>query len=182
NPVKEVLLKLNLPVYRYSIHTVKRSSRNRRIRRWRYNLISAESRFKTPCSNNQRYIQDESLSTCIKDFRKSLMYKLFLKRNIIDKINLSLTKGMSDERVGDDSKPRSYDMTFSNPLFDFNDDFILCNDNPLFDEEFKDISSLDPPESTLVIDDSSLLVTPLPDPKQICLRKVERFDPFFSLT
>nr|GEU36257.1 hypothetical protein [Tanacetum cinerariifolium] len=36
NPVKEVLLKLNLPVHRIS--------------RWRYNLIPAESKFKTPCS------------------------------------------------------------------------------------------------------------------------------------
>ncbi|GKA74405.1 hypothetical protein Tco_0780707 [Tanacetum coccineum] len=51
--------------------------------------------------------------------------------------NLSSTKRMSDEPLGDDSKPRSYDVTFSNPLFDF-------NDNPLFDEEFEDISSLDP--------------------------------------
>ncbi|GKC00023.1 hypothetical protein Tco_0986159 [Tanacetum coccineum] len=42
------------------------------------------------------------------------------------------------------SKPGSYDVTFSNPLFDFNDDYTLCYDNPLFDEEFKDISSLDP--------------------------------------
>ncbi|GKF70288.1 hypothetical protein Tco_0203345, partial [Tanacetum coccineum] len=30
--------------------------------------------------------------------------------------------------------------------------------------------------------ESSLLVTPLPDPKQMYLREVERFDPFFSLT
>nr|GEY10728.1 hypothetical protein [Tanacetum cinerariifolium] len=37
-----------------------------RIRRWRYNLIPAESRFKTSCSNNQRYIQDES-STSFQD-------------------------------------------------------------------------------------------------------------------
>ncbi|GJU97196.1 hypothetical protein Tco_1326467 [Tanacetum coccineum] len=96
--------------------------------------------------------------------------------------NLSLTKGMSDEPLGDDSKPRSYDLTFSNPLFDFNDDFTLGNDNPLFDEEFEDISSLDPPESTPVIDEYSLLVTPLLDPKQICLREVEIFDLFFSLT
>ncbi|GJV23836.1 hypothetical protein Tco_1376531 [Tanacetum coccineum] len=96
--------------------------------------------------------------------------------------NLSLAKGMFDKPLGDDTKPRSYDVTFLNPLFDFNDDFTLCNDNPLFDEEFEDISSLDPPKSTLVINDASLLVTPLPDPKQICLREVERFDPFFSLT
>ncbi|GKB67150.1 hypothetical protein Tco_0928562 [Tanacetum coccineum] len=61
--------------------------------------------------------------------------------------NLSSTKRMSDEPLGDDSKPRSYDVTFSNPLFDFNDDFTLCNDNPLFDEKFEDISSLDSPKS-----------------------------------
>ncbi|GJT43143.1 hypothetical protein Tco_0951858 [Tanacetum coccineum] len=96
--------------------------------------------------------------------------------------NTSLAKGMSYEPLGDDLKPRSYDVTFSNPLFDFNDDSTLCYDNPLFDKEFEDISSLDPPESTPVIDESSLLVTPLPDPEQICLREVERFDPFFSLT
>ncbi|GJZ39633.1 hypothetical protein Tco_0586196 [Tanacetum coccineum] len=77
--------------------------------------------------------------------------------------NPSLTKGMSDEPLGDDSKPRSYDVTFSNPLFDFNDDFTLCNDNPIFDEEFEDISSLDPPELTPVIDEPTFLVTlPLP--------------------
>ncbi|GKE80364.1 hypothetical protein Tco_1550364 [Tanacetum coccineum] len=89
---------------------------------------------------------------------------------------------MSDEPLGDDSKPKSYDVTFSNPLFDFNDDSTLCYDNLLFDEEFEDISSLDPPELTPVIDESSLLVTPLPDPEQICLKEVERFDRFFSLT
>nr|GEW65152.1 NAC domain-containing protein [Tanacetum cinerariifolium] len=77
--------------------------------------------------------------------------------------NPSLTKGMSDEPLGDDSKPRSYDVTFLNPLFDFNDDFTLFNDNLLFDEEFEDISSLDPHELTPVINESTLLVTqPLP--------------------
>nr|GEX27825.1 NAC domain-containing protein [Tanacetum cinerariifolium] len=57
--------------------------------------------------------------------------------------NSSLTKGMSDEPLGDDLISIFYDVTFSNPLFVFNDDFTLCNDNPLFDEEFEDISSLD---------------------------------------
>ncbi|GJT19515.1 hypothetical protein Tco_0878221 [Tanacetum coccineum] len=84
-----------------------------------------------------------------------------------------------DEPLGNsDSVPISYDVTFSNPFFDFNDDYILCYDNPLFDKEFEDISSLDPPESTLVINESSLLVTPPPASKQLSLRKVERFDPF----
>ncbi|GJX86674.1 hypothetical protein Tco_0337448 [Tanacetum coccineum] len=35
---------------------------------------------------------------------------------------------------------------------------------------------------TLLPTESSPLVTPLPDPRQICLKEVERFDPFFSLT
>ncbi|GJW68864.1 hypothetical protein Tco_0123288 [Tanacetum coccineum] len=72
--------------------------------------------------------------------------------------NPSLTKGMSDEPLGDDTKPISFDVTFSNPLFDFNDEFTLCKDNPLFDEEFEDISSLDPPELTLLIDEPTVLV------------------------
>nr|GEZ13215.1 hypothetical protein [Tanacetum cinerariifolium]GEZ29002.1 hypothetical protein [Tanacetum cinerariifolium] len=37
----------------YSIHTVKRSSQNWRIRRWRYNLTPAESKFKTPMLDHQ---------------------------------------------------------------------------------------------------------------------------------
>ncbi|GJV99507.1 NAC domain-containing protein [Tanacetum coccineum] len=88
-----------------------------------------------------------------------------------------------DEPLGhSNSISRSFNVTFSNPLFDFNDDSTLCYDNPVFDEEFEDISSLDPPESTPVIDESSLLVTSLPDSKEISLREVKRFDPFFSLT
>nr|GEU35559.1 NAC domain-containing protein [Tanacetum cinerariifolium] len=79
-----------------------------------------------------------------------------------------------DEPLGNsDSVPRSYDVTFSNSLFDFNDDYTLCYDNLLFDKDLKDISSLDPPESTPVIDESTLLLAPLPDPKKICLTKVE---------
>nr|GEW03349.1 hypothetical protein [Tanacetum cinerariifolium] len=65
----------------------------------------------------------------------------------------------------------------------------LLADDPVpvprvFDEplEFGDINSLDPLESTPVINESTLLVTPLPDSKEISLREVERFDPFFSLT
>ncbi|GKA48963.1 hypothetical protein Tco_0741921 [Tanacetum coccineum] len=88
-----------------------------------------------------------------------------------------------DEPLGhSDSISRSFDVTFSNSLFDFNDDYTLCYDNPLFDEEFDDISSLDPLESTPVIDESTLIVTPPLASKQLSLREVERFDSFFSLT
>ncbi|GJU90642.1 hypothetical protein Tco_1303065 [Tanacetum coccineum] len=189
------------------------------------------------------------------------------------------------KRGCDDSKSISYDVTLSNPLFDFNDDSTLCYDNPLFDEELEDINIdlllgepldlllmgdreidfnptrdieelerlladdpipvprvFDEPlgnsdsmssssetsdlfeklitefglddstpieindryhdsegdilyfeqllnedtssdvSPTLLPTESSPLVTPLPDPRQICLKEVERFDPFFSLT
>nr|GEV62704.1 hypothetical protein [Tanacetum cinerariifolium] len=55
---------------------------------------------------------------------------------------------------------RSYDVTFSNPIFDFNDDYTLCYDNPLFDEEFSNISSLDPPESTPSAEEMRVMETP----------------------
>ncbi|GJV72707.1 hypothetical protein Tco_1492702 [Tanacetum coccineum] len=79
----------------------------------------------------------------IADLPRHLVKRLFI--HLVK--NSSFTKRMSDEPLGDDSKPRSYDMTFSNSLFDFNDDYTLCYDNPFFDEEFEDISSLDPPKS-----------------------------------
>nr|GEX32140.1 NAC domain-containing protein [Tanacetum cinerariifolium] len=44
--------------------------------------------------------------------------------------------------------------------------------------DLKDISSLDPHKLTRVVDESTLLVTPLPNSKEISLREVERFDPF----
>ncbi|GJS74844.1 hypothetical protein Tco_0707685 [Tanacetum coccineum] len=198
---------------------------------------------------------------------------------------------MSEEPLGDDSKPISYDVTFSNPLFDFIDDFTFstllvtlplpCTDvlgdaiididlllgehldtlsmgdrkidfNPsrdieelerlladdpitvprVFDEPLGNSDSMSRSSETsdifeeliaefglddsiptkiddryhdsegdilyfeqllnedtssdlspaLLPTESSLLDLPLPDTKQICLRKVERFDLFFSLT
>ncbi|GKD31391.1 hypothetical protein Tco_1242169, partial [Tanacetum coccineum] len=84
--------------------------------------------------------------------------------------NPSLTKGMSDEPLGDDSKPRSYDVTFSNPLFDFNDDSTLCNDNPLFDEEFEDINinlPLGEPLDTLSMGDREIDFNPSRDIEEL---------------
>ncbi|GJS67200.1 hypothetical protein Tco_0681764 [Tanacetum coccineum] len=70
-------------------------------------------------------------------------------------------------------------------LEEFADELANIISPPEYDHfyfDLKDINSLDPPESTSVIDESTLLVTPLPDSKEISLREVERFDPFFSLT
>ncbi|GJX24701.1 hypothetical protein Tco_0230997 [Tanacetum coccineum] len=80
------------------------------------------------------------------------------------------------------SVSRSFDVTYSNPLFDFDDNFTLRIDKKKFDDDFEDLSSLDPTKSTPIIDEATLLVTPFPDYKVISLREVERFDPIFSLT
>ncbi|PWA75151.1 hypothetical protein CTI12_AA244710 [Artemisia annua] len=53
---------------------------------------------------------------------------------------------MSAEPLGNsDSISRSFDVTISNPLFDFDDNFALRIDNKIFDDEFEDLCSLDPP-------------------------------------
>ncbi|GKE34166.1 hypothetical protein Tco_1453488 [Tanacetum coccineum] len=80
----------------------------------------------------------------------------------------------------DDSISRSFYVTISNPLFDFDDNYSLIIDNKIFNDDFEDLCSLDPTKSTLIIDEATLLVTPLPIFKDISLREVERFDPFFS--
>ncbi|GKE18089.1 hypothetical protein Tco_1425666 [Tanacetum coccineum] len=70
-------------------------------------------------------------------------------------------------------------------LEDFADELAHIISPPEYEHfyfDLEDISSLDPPESTLVIDESTLLVTLIPDSKENSLREVERFDPFFSLT
>nr|GEY40988.1 hypothetical protein [Tanacetum cinerariifolium] len=69
----------------------------------------------------------------------------FIKSSVDDLVQIPKESKVTSD--SDDSKPRSYDVTFSNSLFDLNDDFTLCNDNLLFDEEFEDISSIDPPKS-----------------------------------
>ncbi|GKD04705.1 hypothetical protein Tco_1179679 [Tanacetum coccineum] len=70
-------------------------------------------------------------------------------------------------------------------LEEFADELAHIISPPEYDHfyfDLEDISSLNPRESTPVVGESTLLVTPLPDSKEISLREVERFDPFFSLT
>ncbi|GJY62440.1 hypothetical protein Tco_0463097, partial [Tanacetum coccineum] len=57
----------------------------------------------------------------------------------------------------------------------------LGNSDSIY-RSFDDLCSLDPLKATPLLDESIILVIPLPDPKQICLREVEKFDRFFSLT
>ncbi|GJU48654.1 hypothetical protein Tco_1218209 [Tanacetum coccineum] len=90
---------------------------------------------------------------------------------------------MFDVPLGnDDSISRSFDVTILNLLFDFDNNNSLIIDNKIFDDDFEDLCSLDPTKSTPIIDEVTLLVTPLPDSKEISLKEVKRFDSFFSLT
>ncbi|GKB11779.1 hypothetical protein Tco_0845702, partial [Tanacetum coccineum] len=57
--------------------------------------------------------------------------------------------------------PRDNSMTFSNPLFEFNDEYVSSDISPLFDEVLEDIECKDSHDSNL--DDSTFLVTPLSD-------------------
>ncbi|GJX03066.1 hypothetical protein Tco_0188982 [Tanacetum coccineum] len=67
-------------------------------------------------------------------------------------------------------------------LEEFADELAHIISPPEYDHfyfDLEEISSLDPRESTPVIGESTLLVTPLLDSKEISLKEVERFDPFF---
>ncbi|GJT60120.1 hypothetical protein Tco_1003653 [Tanacetum coccineum] len=56
---------------------------------------------------------------------------------------------------------RDDSVTFSNPLFEFDDNFNFSDVNPLFDEVLEDIEYKDSYDSNL--DESTFLVTPLSD-------------------
>nr|GEW73172.1 putative ribonuclease H-like domain-containing protein [Tanacetum cinerariifolium] len=60
---------------RYNIHTVKRSSQNRRIRRRRYNLIPAESKFKNLMLNHQdKYMMKAQLLDYVFNLMNTKIY------------------------------------------------------------------------------------------------------------
>ncbi|GKE92358.1 hypothetical protein Tco_1573453, partial [Tanacetum coccineum] len=64
--------------------------------------------------------------------------------------------------------PHNDSVTFSNPLFNFDDNFNSSDINPLFDEVLEDIKCKDSYDSNL--DESTFLVTPLSDSnKDECL-------------
>ncbi|GJT18532.1 hypothetical protein Tco_0877238 [Tanacetum coccineum] len=79
--------------------------------------------------------------------------------------NLSDDESLSDEDVPEDNV-----KIYSNPLLEFDDEYISSDVNPLFDEVLENIESKDSYVSNL--DEPALLVTPLSD-----VNKDECFDP-----
>ncbi|GKC84529.1 hypothetical protein Tco_1140246, partial [Tanacetum coccineum] len=66
-----------------------------------------------------------------------------------------------DESLSDEDVPEDNFKIYSNPLFEFDDEYISSDVNPFFDEVLEDIECKDSYDSNL--DESTLLVTPLSD-------------------
>nr|GEV48863.1 hypothetical protein [Tanacetum cinerariifolium] len=70
-------------------------------------------------------------------------------------------QAFDDESLSDEDVPEENVQFYSNPLFEFDDEYISGDVNPLFDEELEDIEYKDSYDSNL--DESTFLVTPLSD-------------------
>ncbi|GJV65237.1 hypothetical protein Tco_1476065 [Tanacetum coccineum] len=75
-----------------------------------------------------------------------------------------------EESLSDEDVPKENVKIYSNPLFEFNDEYIHSDVNPLFDEVLENIEGKDSYVSNL--DESDLLLTPLSD-----FNEDECFDP-----
>ncbi|GKF37410.1 hypothetical protein Tco_0114168, partial [Tanacetum coccineum] len=75
-----------------------------------------------------------------------------------------------DETLSDEDVPEDKVKIYSNPLFEFYDEYISIDVNPLFDEVLENIDSKDSYVSNL--DEPALLVTPISDANED-----ECFDP-----
>ncbi|GKA68029.1 hypothetical protein Tco_0767946, partial [Tanacetum coccineum] len=75
-----------------------------------------------------------------------------------------------DESLSDENVPEDNVKIYSNPLFEFDDEYISSDVNPLFDEVLENIESKDSYVSNL--DEPALLVTPISD-----FNEDECFDP-----
>ncbi|GJT10653.1 hypothetical protein Tco_0857695 [Tanacetum coccineum] len=73
----------------------------------------------------------------------------------------TIPKKESDESLSDTDVLEDNVKIYSNPLFEFNDEYIFSDVNPLFDEVLENIKSKDSYVSNF--DESALLVTPLSD-------------------
>ncbi|GJR50398.1 hypothetical protein Tco_1400919 [Tanacetum coccineum] len=94
----------------------------------------------------------------------------FIKSSVKDLIPIPRESEDTSESDSENVLPSSDDfspifeeksVTFSNPLFEFDDEYISSDENPLFDEVLEDIECEDSYDSNL--DESIFLVTPLSD-------------------
>nr|GEV61187.1 retrovirus-related Pol polyprotein from transposon TNT 1-94 [Tanacetum cinerariifolium] len=96
----------------YNIHTVKRSSRNRRIRRWRYNLIPPELKFKTPMLDHQdKHMMKAQILPYLHLSSSFISYDLY----VMEMIRYTVAHASSEICLGVDLEPDEWikDSRFS---------------------------------------------------------------------
>ncbi|GJV05494.1 hypothetical protein Tco_1343150 [Tanacetum coccineum] len=84
----------------------------------------------------------------------------------------------NDESLPEEDVKEKFFKMYSNPLFEFEEEYISSDINPFYNEVLEDINRKN---SLLAIDESFLLVTPPPSSKLVSLEEVENFDPSLSL-
>ncbi|GKD39060.1 hypothetical protein Tco_1259267 [Tanacetum coccineum] len=95
---------------------------------------------------------DENLSTILEKESDE-----FIKSSVEDLVPIpseSEDTSGDDESLSDEDVPEDNVKIYSNPLFEFDDEYISSDINPLFNEVLEDIENKDPYEP-------ALLVTPL---------------------
>ncbi|GKC69211.1 hypothetical protein Tco_1115094, partial [Tanacetum coccineum] len=83
----------------------------------------------------------------------------FIKSRVEDLVPIPNFTSSDEESLSDEDVPEDNFKIYSNPLFEFDDEYISSDVNPLFDEVLEDIECKDSYDSNL--DESTFLVTPL---------------------
>nr|GEV58613.1 reverse transcriptase domain-containing protein [Tanacetum cinerariifolium] len=109
----------------------------------------------------------QTLSIILQIFLPTL-YNPSMRHTYANYVETILT--IDDESLSDEDVPEDNFKIYSNPLFEFDDEYISSDVNPLFDEVLENIENKDSYDSNL--DEPNLLVTPLFD-----ANKDECFDP-----
>nr|GEV46496.1 hypothetical protein [Tanacetum cinerariifolium] len=103
---------------------------------------------------------DEFIKSSVEDFVPIPMSSKIHPGVIVSAFYLHFTSS-DEESLSDEDVPKDNVKIYSNPLFEFDDDYISSDVNPLFDEVLEDVEYKDSYASNL--DESTFLVTPLSD-------------------
>ncbi|GJT88224.1 hypothetical protein Tco_1069941 [Tanacetum coccineum] len=101
-------------------------------------------------------------------FRSKISVLKNLPREVI--FHLKYFTSSDDESLSEEDVPKETFKIYSNPLFEFDDDFTSSDVNPLFNEVLEDVESKDSFDFKLA--EPTLLISPLSD-----ANKDECFDP-----
>ncbi|GJT52785.1 hypothetical protein Tco_0978942 [Tanacetum coccineum] len=122
-----------------------------------------------PCLHSPKTIEDKAQYAVSRETQYAV-FKIWNEYNILEDIKHGPYSKKSPIRRPREDVPKENFKFYSNPLFEFDDEYISSDVNPLFDEVLEDIESKDSYVSNL--DEQALLVTPLSD-----ANKDECFDP-----